>query len=414
MIGRFSPLLGVTAILVLIASTPAQSSLELVGFGMGLTSPNVQSQGLGGMMTIPAGQGEWLYSSTASWHRIRSTQLHASIEASRSNLGDLGSFARVVPQNFHFLVHVNRRLSYGIGIEPVSRVDMAIHDSSGTFYGLPEDTLHYAQFRSISGGLSAFNIGFSRLIRPSLSIGVAVNILFGSLSQNDTLYFLDLDRGDIFPALRAARRLEFNGQTINLSVLADIPPGSRGQLGTQLVLPISLGAKEFRTFSGLAVLDPVNHRNIGSPASLTVGYGTQITDLQRIIGEVGWSKLWRDEQRDMLFGRYLEARRSMRLGWSRVPKGDESLVIGRIFYRMGFHRIDYYLSNLKNDPLTEFGFALGLGFRSPAFGHRVDLSIQIGQRESSLADVQAERFYRLSIGVTTAELWFVRPKKRWD
>jgi hypothetical protein len=401
--------------LALIVSAAAQSSLELVGFGAGLTSPSAQSQGLGGMMTIPAGQGEWLYSSAASWHRIRSTQLHASIEASGTDLGDLGTFTRIAPQNFHFLVHVNRRFSYGIGIEPVSRVDMTIHDSSGVFYGLPADTLRYAQYRSAIGGLSAFTVGFSRQIRPAASVGATMNILFGSLSQNDTLYFLDRGtRDDIFSALRAERRLEFNGYTLALSILADVPPKSRGHFGAHLVLPIALGARDVRTFSVSKPIETVSYRNIGSPASVTIGYGTQINELHRVMGEVGLSKLWQEEKHDLIFGRSLEGTRSLRIAWSRVPRGDESLAIGRFYYRMGFHWLDYYLSNLKNDPLTEFALALGMGVRSPRFGHRIDISIQFGQRESSLADLRTERFYRLSIGVTTAELWFVRPKKRWD
>lgn len=80
---------------------------------------------------------------------------------------------------------------------------------------------------------------------------------------------------------------------------------------------------------------------------------------------------------------------------------------------MGFYRKVYYLSSLKNDPLAEFAFSAGIGFRSRGFGHRVDFAIQIGRRDG-LFDVQFEDFYQLSVGVTTAELWFMRPNKRWD
>ena len=81
---------------------------------------------------------------------------------------------------------------------------------------------------------------------------------------------------------------------------------------------------------------------------------------------------------------------------------------------MGFYRKVYYLSALKNDPLAEFAFSAGIGFRSRGFGHRVDLAIQVGRRDGLLDDVQFEDFYQLSVGVTTAELWFMRPNKRWD
>ncbi|UCD38162.1 MAG: hypothetical protein JSW54_01365, partial [Fidelibacterota bacterium] len=126
------------------------------------------------------------------------------------------------------------------------------------------------------------------------------------------------------------------------------------------------------------------------------------------------SQLPKDAKHDLIFGRYLDATRTLRLGWSRVPRGDELFALGRLYYRMGFHKIDYYLSDLKKDPVSELSFAFGIGVRSRSFGHRVDISIQIGRRDSLLPAVQTERFYGLSIGVTTAELWFIRPMKKWD
>ena len=402
------------AVLVLGLVTPAaaQSSLELVGFGMIQPTPDVVSQGIGGITTVPGGAEEWLYAAPSTWHQIRATQLHVALAAGETRMGDLGTYNRAGPQNFQFLIHANRRTCYGIGIQPVTRVDMTVTDTDSVM--LFSETLRYETNRSFEGGLSAFSIGFSRRIRPAVSLGVSLDILFGSLTQGDTLLFLDVgNRDDLFNMV-AERRLEFSGQRLALSLLAAIPPKSKGWLGIKAVLPLTLKLIEVQNYYGLSRFNRLRHGGVGSPASIVVGYGMDIARKHRVMAEAGFSRLLKAAKNDMVFGQHLEETRSLRVGWSRIPSGDEALFMGRLYYRMGFYRKVYYLSALKNDPLAEFAFSAGIGFRSRGFGHRVDFAIQIGRRDGLLADRQIEDFYQLSVGVTTAELWFMRPNKRWD
>lgn len=402
------------AVLVLGLVTPAaaQSSLELVGFGMIQPTPDVVSQGIGGITTVPGGAEEWLYAAPSTWHQIRATQLHVALAAGETRMGDLGTYNRAGPQNFQFLIHANRRTCYGIGIQPVTRVDMTVTDTDSVM--LFSETLRYETNRSFEGGLSAFSIGFSRRIRPAVSLGVSLDILFGSLTQGDTLLFLDVgNRDDLFNMV-AERRLEFSGQRLALSLLAAIPPKSKGWLGIKAVLPLTLKLIEVQNYYGLSRFNRLRHGGVGSPASIVVGYGMDIARKHRVMAEAGFSRLLKAAKNDMVFGQHLKETRSLRVGWSRIPSGDEALFMGRLYYRMGFYRKVYYLSALKNDPLAEFAFSAGIGFRSRGFGHRVDFAIQIGRRDGLLADRQIEDFYQLSVGVTTAELWFMRPNKRWD
>ncbi len=404
------------AILVLGLVTPAaaQSGLELVGFGMIQPTPDVVSQGIGGITTVPGGTQEWLYSTPSTWHQIRATQLHVALAAGETRLGDLGTYNRAGPQNFQFLIHADRRTSYGIAIQPVTRVDLALSDTTrGDTLG--QDILSYVQNRSFEGGISAFKLGFSRRIGPAVSLGVSLDILFGSLTQGDTLIFSDKGgRDDLFDYMIAERRLEFSGQRLALSLLAAVPPKSKGWLGIKAVLPLTLKLIEVQKYYGLSRSNLLRHGGVGSPASIVVGYGMDIALKHRVMAEAGFSRLLKAAWNDMVFGQHLEATRSLRVGWSRIPSADEAWFIGRLYYRMGFYRKVYYLSALKNDPLAEFAFSVGIGFRSRGFGHRVDLAIQVGRRDGLLPDVQFEDFYQLSVGVTTAELWFMRPNKRWD
>ncbi|MFC1548022.1 hypothetical protein ACFL5M_05805 [Candidatus Neomarinimicrobiota bacterium] len=390
-----------------------QSGLELAGFGLATSaSSDVISQGIAGFKTVPENEARWLYGAVASWQRIRGTQLHASVEATRSELGDFGRYVRVNPQNIYFLLHANRRTSFGFGIQPITRVDMGMLDIDTSF--IAQDTLSYTQRRGSTGGLSALRMGYSRKIKPSVSLGIALNVIFGSLTQRDTLELQTTGTQALFTSLRADRRLEFTGKTLELSLLADITPKYKGELGILMIVPLALEAIENRTYVGQAVLNPIQQRNLQTPVSLSVGYSRKIADRQRLMSEINLARLPKEEANDLLFGRHIRATHTLRIGWSRTPGDDEVLALGRLHYRMGFYYHDYYLSGLQNDPLTEFAVSVGLGYRSPRFGHRVDLAIQWGRREGILTDAKEEKFLRISVGVTTAELWFVRPKKKWD
>jgi len=404
-------------LLGLAGGAAAQSSLELVGFGMDQSPGDAVSQGIGGIVTVPEGSRGWLYAAPSTWHHIRLTRLYASLEASQSHLGDLGTFTRAGPQNFQFLVHVNRRTSYGIGVRPVTRVDLALRDTTGVAT-LDQDTLRYTQSRSSVGGLSAFRLGFSKQIRPGISLGVVLDILFGSLTQSDTLEFTKKGDRDYLPLnIWGKRRFEFNGQMLGLSLLAACPPEDRGQLGLQVLLPLNMKLVDYQTYINkwnYLSLDPLRYRRVGLPRSYAVGYGVNVARKHHIMAEIGYTHLVPAKKNDLAFGQYVKATGSVRAGWSRVPSGDERFTLGRLYYRMGFYRMDYYLSGWKKGPLAEVAFTIGAGFKTGGFGHGVDLAFQVGRRDSLLEGVQFENFYRLSLGIATAELWFVRPKKKWD
>ena len=416
MVGRRT-LSGIVLLLGALLLTPAQgqSGLELTGFGMFRPAPDVHSQSMGSITTIPGRTSGWLFSMPASWHNIRATQLHVSVEAGESQLGHFGSRNRVGPQSFQFLMHANRRTSYGLGLRPVTRLDMVFTDSSGVFI-LSADTLRYVQSRSATGGISELVLGYSRRLRPSISVGVTVNVLFGSVTQQDTISFLDQGSWtEPFPTSLAERRLEFTGRTLGLSLLASVPPKSRGTLGLRVVLPIVLDLIETQKYAtARSSLNPVRHRDVGTPRILAIGYGLDLGERQRVMAEFGVSKLAAGDSNDLVFDQYLESSRFMGAAWTLAPSGEELILPGRLDYRMGFYRRQYYLSGSQNDALSETALSIGIGIRSVRFRHRLDLSLQVGERDSLLPGVPREDFYRVSIGITTAELWFVRPKKEWD
>ncbi len=403
----------VAAIVLMLSSVAAQSSLDLVGFGLVQSTPDIVGQGIGGITSVPPGMNQWLSTAPASWNRIRVTQLHAAFSTSRTHLNTSEFLAHTGLENVQFLIFVNQRTSYNISIQPVTRALITLSDTAGVdTVGL---NVRYSHDQSFKGGISALKLGFSKRIGANVSIGANLDILFGALVQQDQLEFIQ--KGDLeypFNSFGSERRLEFNGHRLELGLLAGVPPQSRGELGINAIIPLRLKMIDVKFSSGLFKPDRILYRDIGTQADITIGYSVGVAEKYRILTEVELTRLVEDEGNDILFGRVLNRTQSFRVGFVRNPGEDEPLSIGRPYYRMGFSYTNYYLSGLINMPLTEFGFSLGVGFQSQILGSRLDSAIKIGRRDGLPGKVQTEDFWRISVGVTTTELWFARPNKRWD
>jgi len=79
----------------------------------------------------------------------------------------------------------------------------------------------------------------------------------------------------------------------------------------------------------------------------------------------------------------------------------------RTSYRLGvYYDATYYV--VAGQPINETGFTGGTAL--PLFGDtRVDITAQYGMRGTTDFGLQKDKILRLSLSVTGAEAWFVRP-----
>ena len=398
----------------LAGSLGAQSFLEQYGFGQVQPEADVVGQGMGGITVLPMGLRSSHFSLPASWHRARRTKLQIGLIHNGIEVDGGGSFSRDALQNFQFLAHLTNRAAFGVVLRPLTRVDMSFLDATGnTIIG--GDSLAYDQHRTISGGQSVLAVGYSRRINSRLSLGLALDVIFGTLTQADTLnIFTTSDHsGDLFQRLVAQRRYEFSGRVLALSLLADQVGVPAGLLGFQVRIPLGLTIVNHFRNSSLGTASQNRRIEAGLPLEARLGYGFSPAPNHLLAAELGWSALAKSDANELVFDNHIEKTYDLRLGWSKVPVGAEKLEPGRLYYRVGFYYRRYYLSRSNNEPLGEIGLTAGLGYRSLRTGHRLDLALQLGRRAAP-AGIGEERFVNLSLGVTTAELWFLRPKKKWD
>lgn len=392
----------------------AQSFLEQYGFGQVQPEADVVGQGMGGITVLPMGLRNAHFSLPASWHRARRTKLQIGFVHNGIEVDGGGSFSRDALQHFQFLAHLTNRAAIGVVLRPLTRVDISFLDTTGTII-IGDNNLAYDQHRTVSGGQSVLAAGYSRRINSRLSLGLALDVIFGTLAQTDTLtIFTGSERkGDLFARLIADQRHEFSGKVMALSLLADQVGIASGLLGIQLRLPLDLTIVKHSSNSSVRAGSQSQRLEAGLPLEARLGYGFSPAPDHLLAAELGWSLLAKPDSIDLVFGNHIERIYDLRLGWSKVPVGAEKLEPARLYYRVGFYYRRYYISRSNNESLGEIGLTAGLGYKSLRPGHRVDFALQVGRRAAP-AGIGEERFVSLSLGVTTGELWFLRPKKKWD
>ncbi len=411
-------------LLLLAVASPAagQSMLELYGLGLWSPPNDVMGQGAGDIRSLPLGPGQVLATNVASWYALTSTQLRATLGTRRTSSGDGQVRSRAGLQQVHFLAHLDNRTAVGVILRPLTRTQMTLTDTTG-YLRLAADTLRYTQTRRLEGGVSSLQLGLSRRLGGSTAIGLTLGIIFGAILETDTLAFTDHgERIDVLswarftgPFLLAERSTSFLGRTVGFGFQTGAWPRSRSMLGLQIDWPLAVRAKVDTRYQPLPVYSTVREQDLQLPSTISASYGLDLTSRQRLLAE------WTVQQEDttgnnrLIFGRQLERISAAKFVWALSPAGPTAPEPGRFAYRVGFIFRQYYLSDLKNEPLSEMGITLGLGVRSLSFGYGLDLALQIGQRDTgTLPGTKKETFFRFSIGARTGELWFARPKKNWQ
>lgn len=407
--------------LILIQGLAGQSQLELYGFGMLQPAGGAGDAGAGNIQSLPLSQRHFQQGSIASWHILKSTQLRATVGSGAVISDGNEDRYRAGLTNLQFLVHLTNKSAYGVGLQPVTRVDMGLSDTTQSLI-VVGDTIQFRQSRDVTGGLSALQIGYSRKLGRSISAGLGIKVLFGTLTQVDSLLLPDLIAGtDILswisnPSQRylvANRKVAFLGRMVTFGMQSGAWPKNRSQVGFQVEWPIAISAKTSSRHRGSAFYTESRLSGLALPSSIHLGYALNMSERQRIVGEWGHQVAAKSAHSDLIFGRHLDEVRTLRLAWARSPLSPSAPNPGKMFYRMGIISKEYYLSDLKNNPLREISFTLGAGIRAIRTGFQIDAALQVGRRDAK-PDFPEESFVRLSLSLTTSELWFARPKKKWD
>ena len=98
------------------------------------------------------------------------------------------------------------------------------------------------------------------------------------------------------------------------------------------------------------------------------------------------------------------------LGLLKEGKTESRSLLKRLHYRIGFFDRQHYISN-NGQPVTEQGFALGIGIPFGVTRNQIDIGYQYVERSGFLSS-GSEIVNHITIGLTLGDVWLASRKRR--
>lgn len=312
--------------------------------------------------------------------------------------------------NFSFPILTNKWTS-SFGITPYSSVNY----KSFTVDSLDNNqTVVSTQF-SGSGGLTSLRWANGFRISKELYLGVRSSYVFGTI-ENDAISVIEDNQV-------ANNAIEFNDRSSYKGVTLELSAGYRKELGDERALNFGvvyelkkdLKGKSNQTFASLGGgLRTLTERTVNEnvpisftlPSSIGLGVAYQLNNTF-LIGMDLKSTNWKNAGAD---GDAFENTTKIGIGGQWTPDFNSvNQYLKRITYRMGvsFGNLPY---TINGQTIQEFGINFGLSL--PVGASNLDLAFKYGGLGSTQDDLIRETYFRLVIGATINDRWFI--KRRYN
>jgi len=268
------------------------------------------------------------------------------------------------------------------------------------------------------GGINSFYFGNAFLLNKKLSIGFNISYLFGSNNRTRALVFPDSAYMRNFRVINATN---YGDLKLDFGLQYQQKIGKDLNLVTGLVFSngTNISAKdkilEETYVSGSTGIDypkdtisyiPELKGNVFLPMS----YGLGFTLGKKDKWLVGLDYRFQEWEKYSYFGTKdsLKNSYSIALGGEYTPNitGVGSYT-KKMTYRAGVRYGKTYLE-LHDKQLSEFAVSAGIGFPFSKIRSTVNLGIEVGQRGTTSSSLIQDNFFRLTLGVSIFERWFIR------
>lgn len=321
--------------------------------------------------------------------------------------------------NFRYLsmnFRVANRLTTSLGLTPYSDIgyDIRVLDS------LENTGNYYIQYFG-EGTLTRSYIGVAFELFNNVSIGANLNYLFGKLTHNAELFFIDWDDFYNIQKYEYIRMSQF-GLDFGLQATVPLEKNQSITLGAifenkpkQTAYQSDIMLKNLYS-SSVYSQDTLKYnseekKSIRFP--LTYGAGlsyvkTDILELNLDYYHQTWSKA-------TFFGSInpvLTDLNKFAAGAEWIPnKNSIRSYTQRIAYRAGLKYEKSYLK-LNDQQINDFGISFGVGLPINRSYSTINVAAEIGKRGTIKADLISERYVKLNFNVNLHDFWFI--KKRYD
>ena len=358
----------------------------------------------------------------ATWPKLKFTQLSLNYKG-LENSSDVKNIVSGISLGKMIIPFKNKN-AIGISFEPYSDQNIIFSDSLISENILFGDSIKTSREYIREGGLFSFQTGFGRTVNNKISVGFNLNYIFGS-SRDSEIFVVD--------QISTIEKYRYKYSGILFQGFTNFYPNKKTGIFISLKRPL----RNLRTvFERHHLFEDVNgngyHDNYGDfPSLIDVNFPKQI-DLDQVIHSpkefiIGVErKLLNKITLNTQISRYQdngELNKNYNNRIHRIIRSSNSISIGLMkfsnqlpssFYDKFIIRLglDYRNANISPEiPMTEFGYSLGISYKFKALSNQIDFNYSGGTRSYD-RNYKNETFQQLQIGITIADLWFVKRRQR--
>lgn len=306
--------------------------------------------------------------------------------------------------NLAFPVMAGKWVS-AIGISPYSTVNNQTFSEST----VTDDVTAVTTYEG-SGGLTAFNWSNGFRVGKNLTAGIRTSVLFGSINT--------VENSLVTEGSLQSYNVEFTDRSSYSGMKFDLALGYRHFMGDEKALNFGLvyelsqeinGTHDQWMQSGLFPrLDILQGEEVSYKLPSSVGFGFSYQLLNKLtlgsdVTYTNWSTAGNDET-------ILQNTYKIAVGGQFIPDyASVSSYFKRVTYRFGvnFGSLPYVVNGTG---LNEFG--INFGTTLPVGASNLDLAMKYGRLGTLENDLIRETFFRIVIGATINDRWFI--KRRYD
>lgn len=330
--------------------------------------------------------GGYLYEGTSTQDRFKNTFLTS------------GNFDGVM---FAIPLWKKHGLTFATGVMPFSTANYAVKKDS-----LIENR-YFSQLYKGEGGISNFVFGFSFKPFGKLSIGVRGEYYFGTIINS---WDVDFGSSEFFFS-RIKRERNCGGLGFTAGIAYGLGVGRNSfTMGFVFSSPVNLKGLTSVEYTvpvpGGSTISEVNELRLKLPYRAGFGLSYFVRDRVQFSGDVYYQN-WRKFE---INGEHPpEITDALRVGTGLEILPSREVTAGffeKTSYRFGiFYNRTYFKIDEKQ--INELFLTVGFGF-PVSFDTRLNLAIEYGIRGE--LEIVRDRILRISIGVNTGEIWFVKQK----
>ena len=380
-------------------------------------------------------------SNPTTWPNLKYTFLSLSYNGFESTLKNNSKNGYSNLQSAQLIIPIKNKYAIGIELHPYSYQKIDMIDSLGNDLIAFEDTLDLQKQFVQAGGVMAFDISASTSIFSRTNLALTFQLLFGSSRQSKNLLVDEIPYA-------ISSRLNYSGVN-TLIFLKHYAFGFdfflRSQFAfkpleaiqTKLYPYFDTNKNGYHDFSydylnpgydfpnPNDVPGPEQSRisNIHEPLSFSFGVSNTIYQRFQVSFEYQKSKenASYSNQIPNGFNKRIIENDKISFGAIWYPNKQSFKFLDNLTFRSGLFFNNFATDELSDDStiriksknnVTEFGYSIGFGYKFKAVGNQIDFAYSSSLKSFEASDFSEERLRGFQIGISIADIWFIKRRQR--